>query len=259
MYRFYFNSHRWKPTYDQWIYANRCLPINEIQRIDEFVFQRDVKFALIGQLLIRYLLNRVFQKNSSSFVIERTKSGRPFIQSNLSFDFNLSHRHHLVCIAGIFDGQIGCDTMDCQSKVNNKSLLKKKFTTKENQLIEENPLNFTRLWCLKESYVKWLGIGIGYPLLKLNFRLQTKDFNSNSIISDTKLDLDSSIRFDEEIIHNHQQIITLCLPINSPCQSFVELNIDDILHGCTPFDENKNLHLISWQRYQTKKLTDKDL
>jgi 4'-phosphopantetheinyl transferase len=264
MYRFYFNSHRWKPTYDQWIYANRCIPIDEIQRIDEYVFQRDVKFALIGQLLIRYLLNRVFQKNSSSFVIQRTKFHRPFIQSNPSFDFNLSHRNQFVCIAGIFNGQIGCDTMDCQTKPINKRLLRKKFTINENKLIEQNPLNFSRLWCLKESYVKYLGIGIGYPLLKLNFHFQTKDFNQNLIISDTKLDIDDNnnqlIRFDEQIInHNQQQIITLCLPINSPCQSFVELNIDDILHGCTPFDENKNIHLISWQRFQMKRLITKDL
>jgi 4'-phosphopantetheinyl transferase len=267
MYRFYFNSHRWKPTYDQWIYANRCLPITKIQRIDEYVFQHDVKFALIGQLLIRYLLNRVFQKNSSSFLIQRTKSHRPFIQSNPSFDFNLSHRHELVCIAGTFDGQIGCDTMDYQIKPINKTLLRKKFTANENELIENNPWNFSRLWCLKESYVKWLGIGIGYPLLKLNFHLQTKDLTQTKIISDTKLEIDnqlihSSIRFDEQIIHlsdNNDQIITLCLSIKSPCQSFVELNIDDILHGCTPFDENKNIHLISWQRFQMKKLTDKDL
>jgi len=266
MYRFYFNCHRWKPTYDQWIYANRCLPIEEIQRIDQYAYQRDVKFTLIGQLLIRYLLNRVFHKNSSSFVIQRTKFNRPFIETNPSFDFNLSHHNQLVCIAGTFDGQIGCDTMIYQTEKNRKinyELFRKKFTKNEYDLIEKNPLNFYRLWCLKESYIKWLGIGISFQLLRLNFHLQTNNFIENNIISNTILEIDNqlnnNIRFDEQIIHlsnTEQQIITLCLLMNNKCQSFVELNIDDILHGCTPYHKNKQDKFISWERFQLKRQTD---
>lgn len=263
MYRFYFNCHHWKPTYDQWIYANRCLPTDELQRIDQFVFQRDVKFALIGQLLIRYLFNRVFHRESSSFHLHRTDYNRPFIPSEPTFDFNLSHRFHLVCIAGTFDGRIGCDTMDYRIKSLGKSILRKKFTVKENQLIEENPLNFVRLWALKESYVKWLGMGVGFPFFRLNFHLSTKHFSSSSsrqIISDTKFDIDnqlvtSPIRFDEQLIDlssTEQQLITLCLPETSPCQSFLQLDIDDLLHGCTPFDRNKTSPFITWERFQMK-------
>jgi 4'-phosphopantetheinyl transferase len=268
MYRFYINCHHWRPTYNQWIYANRCLPIDELKRIDQYVYQRDVKFTLIGQLLIRYLLTRVFHKKSSSFVIQRTKYHRPFIQSNRSFDFNLSHHNQLVCIAGTFHGQIGCDTMLYRTekiRKDNYELFRKKFTLNEYNAIEKDRNNFYRLWCLKESYVKWLGIGIGFPLLRLNFHLQSKTWNSNEIISDTILEIDNqlnknNIRFDEQIIFlsdNEQQIITLCLSMNNPCQSFVELNIDDILHGCTPFDKNKEDDLISWERFQMKRQTDR--
>ena len=266
MYRFYFNCQRWKPTLDQWIYANRCLPIEEIQRFDEYVFQRDVKFALIGQLLIRYLLNRAFEKKSSSFLVQRTESARPFVQTYPAFDFNLSHRDQLVCIAGTFHGRIGCDTMNYRTKSTGKAILRKKFTKHENELIEKNPQNFSRLWCLKESYVKWLGTGIAFPLLSLNFHLSTEDFVSKEIISDTRLEIttqsisssssSSPLRFDEELIHlstTDQQIITLCLANHSSCQAFVQLNLDDILHGCTPFDPNKEMHLRSWERFQMKK------
>ncbi|CAF1126821.1 unnamed protein product [Rotaria sordida] len=267
MYRFYFNCHRWKPTRDQWLYANRCLPINELKRIDEYTYQRDVKFTLIGQLLIRYLLSQVFHKKSSSFIIERTKYNRPFIKINPSFDFNLAHYNQLVCIAGTFNGQIGCDTM-IYKKENiqklNLNLIQKKFTLNEYNFIKKNSSNFYRLWCLKESYIKWLGIGLGYNLLKLNFHINTNEFNKNSIISDTILEIDNklivnNLRFDEQIIFlsdNEQQIITLCLLMNNHCQSFVELNIDDILHGCTSFDNNKEDDLISWERFQMKRQTD---
>ena len=277
MYRFYFNCHHWKPTYDQWIYANRCLPTDELQRIDQYVFQRDVKFALIGQLLIRYLLTRVFHHDSSSFHLHRTNANRPFIHSEPPFDFNLSHRYQLVCIAGTFDGRIGCDTMDYRKQSLGKSILRKKFTAKENQLIEENPLNFVRLWALKESYVKWLGMGVGFPFFRLNFHLSTTTFSSPSsssslrqIISDSKLEIDDDdddvhqlvtsvpIRFDEQLIDlssTEQQLITLCLPERSPCQSFLPLDIDDLLHGCTPLNRNKTTPtspLITWERFQMK-------
>ncbi|CAF1034337.1 unnamed protein product [Adineta steineri] len=33
MYRFYINCHHWRPTRQQWIYANRCLPIDELKRV----------------------------------------------------------------------------------------------------------------------------------------------------------------------------------------------------------------------------------
>lgn len=257
MYRFYFNCHRWKPTSNQWNYANRCLPDDDLQHIDQYVYQRDVKYSLIGQLLIRYLYNQVFNEKSSSCIIERTKTNRPFIQTKSSiFDFNLSHHHQLVCIAGTFDNKIGCDTMIYGIEKSNWKLFRRKFTYNEYKLIEKNPLNFFRLWCLKESYVKYLGIGIALNFSQLNFHLQTDDFSHNKIISDTKLDINHNLRFDEQIISlidNQQQLITLCLSRTNPCQTFVELNIDDILHGCTPFDKNKQNNIITWERYQMKR------
>ncbi|CAF1086860.1 unnamed protein product [Adineta steineri] len=268
MYRFYINCHHWRPTRQQWIYANRCLPIDELKRIDQYVYQRDVKFTLIGQLLIRYLLNHVFHEKSSSFRIQRTKLNRPFSQLNPSFDFNLSHHHQLVCIAGTFHGQIGCDTILYQTnqiRKENYELFRKKFTLNEYELIKKKSSNFYRLWCLKESYIKWLGIGMGFQLLRLNFHMdETEDLIPNKIISNTILNIDNqlntdNIRFDEQIIFlndNEQQIITLCLSRNNHCQLFVELNIDDILHGCTPFDKNKEDDLISWERFQMKRQTD---
>lgn len=261
------NCHHWKPSREQWLHANRCLPIVDLNRIDEYAFQRDVKFSLAGQLLIRYLLSKVFHQKSSSFDIQRTKLNRPFSKSTPTFDFNISHHNQLVCIAGTFNGQIGCDTMIYKKEnlqISNYNVLRKKFTLDEYDFIMKNPSNFYRLWCLKESYVKYLGIGVGFQLLKLNFHIKTNEFNKNSIISDTILEIDEklrnhNLRFDEQIIflsEHEQQLITLCLSTNNHCQSFVELTIDDILHGLTPFDKNKEDDLISWERFQMKRQTD---
>jgi phosphopantetheinyl transferase len=278
MYRFYINCNNWNPTRDQWIYSTRCIINTEIERIDKFVFQRDAKFALAGQVLIRYLLSQAFQCKSSAFEIKRTERGRPFIDSEKKFDFNLSHHNQLVCIAGSFDGQIGCDTMEY--RVNNgkketaeylTNLLRGEFTQNEYDFIlnktNDETIRFShfyRLWCLKESYVKWLGFGIGFKLSRLNFCIETEEFdekNTEQILSDTKLELDNKltdekIRFDEQIIYlpnNEQQIITLCLTDKNNCQTFIELTIDEVLKGCTPLDENIQGEEKWWNSFHGKK------
>ena len=279
MYRFYINCNTWKPTHDEWIYATRCITKTELERIDKFVFQRDAKFALAGQLLIRHLLSQAFERPSSSFEIKRTERGRPFIESDRKFDFNLSHHNQLVCIAGTFDGQIGCDTMEYRlNNPRNESiesltnLLRNEFTKNEydfilNKTKDEKTrfCHFYRLWCLKESYVKWLGFGIGFQLSRLNFCIKTDEFDKNNlqqVLSDTKLELDNKLvddklRLDEQLIYlpdNEQQLITLCLSNTHNCQPFVELSIDEIFKGCTPLDENQQGDEKWWKNFAIKPL-----
>jgi len=125
--------------------------------------------------------------------------------------------------------------------------------------------HFYRLWCLKESYVKWLGYGIGFKLSRLNFCIKTDDFDQNNpkqILSDTVLELDNklideNLRFDEQIIYlpdNEQQIITVCSSNKNKCQPFIELTIEEILNGCTPLDENGQGEEIWWNNFQRKNL-----
>lgn len=252
MYRFYFNCHQWKPTCEQWIYATQCLPIDEIHRINQYAYKRDTKFTLIGQLLTRYLLRHVFQNSTSDVEIQRTQNNRPFVDSKPSFDFNLSHHHHLVCIAGTLNGQIGCDTIFYDKKEIRKEILRKKFTRQELDYIHENPMNFHRLWCLKESYVKYLGVGIGgYELLKLNFHLQTKHFPTNRFISDTSLN-SSLLRFDEELLLKENHLITLCLEKSNPYSVFLELKLDEIFHVCQTRHDQKEFCLQSWKLFENK-------
>ena len=278
MFRYYINCEQWNPTRDQWIYASRCITNTELERIDKFVFQRDAKFALAGQLLIRYLLSKALQGPSSSFVIRRTEYGRPYVEHQPEFDFNLSHHYHLVCIAGTFDGRVGSDTMEYQ--VNRPSrepieattnLLRGEFAPNEYDFIlkrssdeKKRFRHFYRIWCLKESYVKWLGIGIGFKLSRMNFRVQTDEFNredTQQVLSDTLLELDNQLikeklRFDEQIIslaNNEQQIITLCGSEKNPCQPFLELAMEEILNGCTPLESNGQGEEIWWMNFEKKK------
>lgn len=279
MSRFYFNTEKWNPTKEQWLNATRCLTPDQLERIHRFVYRRDAKAALIGQLLIRFILSKAFQRASSSFVIQRTLHGRPFINSTPSFDFNLSHHYQLVCIAGTFDGRVGCDTMEYrvniplrESMEARTNLLRGEFASNEYDFILKTSTDerirfrhFHRIWALKESYVKWLGQGISYPLAQLDFSIRTNEFDStksDQILSDTNLEINhqsvhDQLRFDEQIVYlddDEQQILTVCLKPNNPCQPFVQVSIDDLLNECVPLNENENANENWWLLHEKQKL-----
>ncbi|CAF0828339.1 unnamed protein product [Didymodactylos carnosus] len=275
MFRFYTNCHLWHPTMDEWLWSTRCIPNDELQRIDRFVFQRDAKFALAGQLLIRYVLLKAYDKKSKCvFDVKRTEKGRPYVEElDGKFDFNLSHHGQLVTIGATFDGSIGCDTTEYtlpsipkQSVEYWTRLFKNEFTNNEQNFIlnDQNESvrfkNFHRLWCLKESYVKMIGQGIGFELLRLDFNIKSlfDETDQNQIISDTRLMIDNrfnqNVRFDEQIIYlsdNQQQIVTLCLAPTNPIEKFIELDMSDVIKSSTPIRDNFDKQL--WENHTKKK------
>lgn len=63
------------------------------------------------------------------------------------------------------------------------------------------------LQCLKESYVKALGTGIGYDLSKLNFEFKMDFLQEHKVTTDTKLRVyDENLSewtFEEHSLDNH--------------------------------------------------------
>ena len=91
------------------------------------------------------------------------KDGKPeLVDSGISF--NLSHSGNFAACA-LSDSPIGLDIQterDCNSR-----LVEKYFTAPERRFIEESDNKayaFTKLWCMKESAVKYIGTGLKTPL-----------------------------------------------------------------------------------------------
>lgn len=108
--------------------------------------------------------------------------GKPYLK-DIPFYFNISHKDNVtVCV--VSDKEIG---VDIEKSIYHEKLAKKVFTPKEQEILSQssNPQNtFTRIWTMKESYSKLLGIGLSYGLqnidtikLKDNFELKEyKDY-----------------------------------------------------------------------------------
>lgn len=99
------------------------------------------------------------------------KDGKPeLVDSGISF--NLSHSGNFAACA-LSDSPIGLDIQterDCDRR-----LAEKYFTAPERRFIEESDNKayaFTKLWCMKESAVKYLGTGLKTPLSSFSVELE---------------------------------------------------------------------------------------
>lgn len=118
-------------------------------------------------LLLRYAL--VENGITDFFDLKFSERGKPsFINKNIFF--NLSHSGKKVCVALSFESEIGID-IQFQSRFSDKM---KKRVFCEHELSSSEKFTdvdrcFTRLWAVKESYLKNIGTGIAFDLKSLDF------------------------------------------------------------------------------------------
>lgn len=130
------------------------------------------KFHLLGRLLLYQALKKDFNLNIKEIEIKKNKYGKPYL-SNHKLYFSISYSNDWV-ICCISKYQVGIDIEKIQDI--DKELLK--YISKKSTLWidrhSQSQLNnyFFSDWCLKESFVKYLGMGLSYDIKKLNFEIQ---------------------------------------------------------------------------------------
>ncbi|OQV11763.1 putative L-aminoadipate-semialdehyde dehydrogenase-phosphopantetheinyl transferase [Hypsibius exemplaris] len=220
--RFALNFTHWNPSAEEWSECCSRVELEEITRIQRFVYKKDAKAALAGRLILRHFLTDVLQVKNSSLVFGRGEKGKPFLQSPPQsehvWDFNLSHSGDFVVLGAEQDALIGIDIMKTdfprgKNLADYFKLMSSQFSSREWNLIRapandtDKLRNFYRLWCLKESYVKALGVGIGYNVSRLDFDLPDKTLVSPESCRHISLSIDSTIQphwsFTEFVVDEH--------------------------------------------------------
>jgi 4'-phosphopantetheinyl transferase len=236
--KYFFNTNKWSPTKTEWLTLLCTLPKDERERIARYMFKRDQKQTLLGQLLIRHTLRQLLNIKWNHLTVQRDSKSRPFLnqaataklanlktlfKTNVVVDFNVTHSGDYTSVvaavaAGPADSsaaavsgigfRLGVDMMKIdversraanpaetniynlyESELSNYArVVGAKFGDTERNYIQnksnsvEKLTAFYRLWCLKESYVKAIGEGIGFDLRRIEC----------SISSDLFIDLNSS-------------------------------------------------------------------
>ena len=120
------------------------------------------------------LLKKVMQELNINDEIIFNDNGKPYFK-NSSFYFNISHSGNYIVLA-ISDKEIG---VDIEKIKMNEKVAKKICTESELKQIKTKD-DFTKIWVMKESYVKYLGIGLSYGLKNVD-TTKIKNFDIKKI------------------------------------------------------------------------------
>lgn len=126
----------------------------------------------LGRRLLEFGLEKEYGR---TWPVAVGDHGRPFLQGCPEICFSISHTRGLAACA-IHTCLVGLDVQEIVKP--SPALVRRVLSLQEQELMEQAALEgekqaaelFTRLWTLKESYVKAIGVGLGFPVETLSFR-----------------------------------------------------------------------------------------
>lgn len=184
-----------------------CISYEKRIRILKCVNEADKKRSLMSELLIRKAASDRLCIPAKKVNISYNPYGKPYIDNERYFKFNISHSESYVVIA-ISKYRIGIDVE--KNKKTDFTIAKRFFTENEYQYIKsfttqsEKVNAFYMLWTLKESYVKALGKGLSIPLNSFEFEIddeihvRNQNVNMKFLFSSTKI-------YDYTLSLSHQE------------------------------------------------------
>lgn len=125
-----------------------------------------------GYSLLKTALKSQFNIEFSMEMLDKTQKGKPYLRDFPDIFFNISHCDGLV-VCAVGNSEQGVDAEPI--KPVRKNVVARCFSENEQKqlAVSKNPdLLFTRLWTLKESYVKFTGTGIAVDMCKIEFNLE---------------------------------------------------------------------------------------
>ncbi len=191
---------KWCLTERNWSTLLDCISTSEAEVTKKFIFDKDKRMALGSRLLHRKVACESFGMDWKDVKIERRKGYKPvlrYCRAPKAWNMNVSHHGGMVAIASNSHRLCGVDTMDltdgdrhCNSLKETETYLKcfqDTFTSFEwsyiNGLHQTHHMNRDRVqrfliqWSMKEAYVKAIGEGLFFDLLRVEFEGSGDDPN----------------------------------------------------------------------------------
>lgn len=267
-YRWSVDIKNFTPSLTQLSTACRYIQPEESTRLAKFHFIDDFLTSLVGRLLMRKFVSTVTNIKYTDVKFDRDVRGKPFLANSNpdlpKISFNVSHHGTMIVLAGVLldsrqtdnnvdaqqqqqeDFGVGIDVMKIEY-TGGKTLseffriMTRNFSASEwryinrTQHTEYDRLKaFIRHWCLKESFVKNLGVGLSVELEKISFSIHTDDLAPNKIVTNTELSVDNvpaSCWFFEEQMLDEEYCVAIaykdCIP--SELEKFTFFSFDELL------------------------------
>ncbi|MGN0621070.1 MAG: 4'-phosphopantetheinyl transferase family protein [Porcipelethomonas sp.] len=134
------------------------LPPERKEKAMRYRFEIDRKLSVISYLLLLYALRENYGINNPQIVYGRY--GKPYLKDYPDIYFNISHCPK-GCICAVSDREIGVDIQDIRPFSWN--IAKRVCCERELKILQnatDKDKTFTKIWAMKESYLKMTGNGI---------------------------------------------------------------------------------------------------
>lgn len=128
--------------------------------------------------------------------------GKPSLTDYPSVHYNLSHSDGIAaCIVSDVECGIDCERV----REFRPNVMGRVFSDSERELVEQSDdssldMMFFRLWTLKEAYIKAIGIGLSFPMNRVEFAFEGERVISN--VPDWK--------FRQHILRNGEYVVSIC-------------------------------------------------
>ena len=150
--------------------AYSLLPDNRKEKANSYLFDKDKKLCAGAYLLLMKLLE---EENIEEPVIKTEKNGKPYISNYENIHFNMSHAGRIVACS-ISDSEVGIDVEMIDPLIDLK-IGQTFFFNSEYENIKKSDDKvdeFFKYWVLKESYMKYTGLGFLLDLDKFEIILE---------------------------------------------------------------------------------------
>ncbi|XP_038673585.1 L-aminoadipate-semialdehyde dehydrogenase-phosphopantetheinyl transferase isoform X1 [Scyliorhinus canicula] len=282
--RWAFSFGSWRPSCCEWLMAARCVQAEERERIGEFVFARDAKAAMGGRLLIRKLIAEKLKIPWNEIQLQRTTKGKPFLANPVlntipNFNFNISHQGDYTVLAAEPNRQVGIDVMKTDLPGSSSvteffRIMNRQFTDHEWNTIKmagdewAQLVMFHRHWALKESFLKAIGVGVGFNLQRIEFHASPLHMHVGQVSKETIMFLDGDQEeawtFEESMLdENHHVAVSLGKPdmitknplqlqenVNQEPSQFTLLTFKDLISSAIAMAPDNPMY---WENFQAKK------
>lgn len=281
--RWAFDLSTWRPSLNELLLATSCIQTEEKSRLSRFMFRDDFDGSIIGRLLMRKFIKDTTNIPYEQIRFDRDSRGKPLLlpsqyqNSSANYvDFNVSHQGSYAVLAGCClssdnhksqesSTTIGVDVMKIEYTGGKPlseffRLMDRNFTANEWKFIRNNSDElgqteaFMRHWCLKESYVKNVGVGISMDLQKIDFMINTKKLSTNQTVTDTVVKVNGESLnnwiFEESKIDNEHCVAVAVKNHNDSNNShtFQLVTFDELTRDSVPFldiDRGYCLNILS--------------
>lgn len=169
---------------------NTLFSANEIQELNSIKNKRSYTTKKIGLYTVKKIFKQCLGWTENDYTILKNEHGKPFCNRNKGLKFNISHSGDYIIIGFSAKIDLGVDIEKHKRVCKYMNIANRFFHPLEvenlNKLAEaESEMLFFDYWALKESYVKYVGIGIGMKMS--SFYIEWNEGNYNAYDSNNQI------------------------------------------------------------------------